>query len=140
MIDTNSPFHSSHNWRYSVDRNGGTPGLPNSVEACNPDTEQPWLSNVYPLNDSVISVFFSEPVDMAGIPVADWKVEGVATESVSNCDLLRENYLLGLGESLNDINGYTLEVPGAIKISMATAWRGYRWVLAFPLTQGGMTL
>ncbi|MBK9389647.1 MAG: lamin tail domain-containing protein [Bacteroidetes bacterium] len=62
MKDTKFPFYDEGNWIASCSRNGGSPGLINSVSSDNPDTSFYGILNVFPDDSSKIIVRFSEPV------------------------------------------------------------------------------
>jgi hypothetical protein len=51
------------NWRASEDPRGGTPGEPNSIMGNNPDTTRPRLVRAGFVDESAITLFFSEPMD-----------------------------------------------------------------------------
>ncbi|TFH33173.1 MAG: lamin tail domain-containing protein, partial [Bacteroidia bacterium] len=41
MVDTDYPFHTHENWRFSTSAEGGTPGIINSQRSSNPDNAAP---------------------------------------------------------------------------------------------------
>lgn len=63
LVDPGHPCGGAGNWKSSVHKNGGTPGLQNSVNAINPDTKMPEVLKVVVLNDKYIQVFFDEAID-----------------------------------------------------------------------------
>ena len=63
QIDANNPCGGQSNWHASTHPNGGTPNLPNSVAATNPDVTSPTLSKITVTNADTIVVFFTEPLD-----------------------------------------------------------------------------
>ena len=63
MIDPENPCGCQENWRASIDTKGGTPGSINSVNASNPDDNQPYIKRIGIISDSTIQVEFSEPMD-----------------------------------------------------------------------------
>jgi hypothetical protein len=62
MIDKGFPFYDSGNWKASISKTGGTPGLPNSVSGSNPDPVFIGVKNVFAEDSINIRVMFSEPV------------------------------------------------------------------------------
>jgi len=54
------------NWKASENSSGGTPGIVNSVNDSSPDTIAPILLFAVPLSDSVIAVYFTEPIGVDG--------------------------------------------------------------------------
>ncbi len=63
IIDPENPCIIDGNYRGSIDYNGGTPGTPNSVFSKNPDYIAPYMERAALISDSVLRVFFSEPMD-----------------------------------------------------------------------------
>ncbi|MFC2086279.1 lamin tail domain-containing protein, partial [Bacteroidota bacterium] len=64
LIDPSNPIGILNNWRASINQNGGTPGIQNSILAENPDDESPALKKIIVLNDTSIQLFFSEPLNL----------------------------------------------------------------------------
>ena len=58
---------SHDNWGYSVNQAGGTPGIENSISGSFPDFEAPFIKGHYLLNDSLLIIEFSEPMDSASL-------------------------------------------------------------------------
>lgn len=54
-----------NNWAASVNENGGTPGMINSIYSTAPDTIQPTITNIKILNELQLEVAFSEPLNEA---------------------------------------------------------------------------
>ncbi len=63
MIDPKNPCAGFDNWTASTRLNGGTPGMPNSVSAENPDQQGPDLMRSICADSVHILAFFSEPLD-----------------------------------------------------------------------------
>jgi len=66
-IDFKNPDDSKDNWQASNNSNGGTPGFENSVYKQNPDEILPNATTVFPVNDTIIGLGFSEPVSFENI-------------------------------------------------------------------------
>lgn len=62
-IDPNRFCGQTNNWFFSLNINGGTPGLENSVHTDNLDLEPPLLVNVEAISSSMLEIRFSEPID-----------------------------------------------------------------------------
>ncbi|HKK10956.1 MAG TPA: lamin tail domain-containing protein, partial [Bacteroidales bacterium] len=67
MIDPDNPCGAITNFSASVDQDGGTPGMINSVFDENPDVENPLLSHAKFVSDSILSLRFSESMDSAAL-------------------------------------------------------------------------
>lgn len=63
MIDPKNPCNGSANWTSSKDKNGGTPGIINSVNGHNQDDNPPKLLRASAIEATTITLLFSEPVD-----------------------------------------------------------------------------
>ncbi|UCH15614.1 MAG: lamin tail domain-containing protein [Bacteroidales bacterium] len=63
MIDINNPCGSDDNWAESNDYKGGTPGQVNSVTDSNPDYINPSPKRAAITSDSVLRIYFNEPLD-----------------------------------------------------------------------------
>ncbi len=66
MIDLKNPC-GANNWKASNDPSGGTPGKKNSVDGFNPDNISPDLIRAFPINDTTLEIFFSEPMNVSAI-------------------------------------------------------------------------
>jgi hypothetical protein len=66
MIDVQNPC-GADNWKASEDRNGGTPGLPNSVRGSNKDKKPPRLIRAYPIDHNRLQLYFNEAIDSSTI-------------------------------------------------------------------------
>ena len=62
-IDPERFCGSDENWKVSADPAGGTPGRINTVIGINPDTLNPEVTNIEIPEESVIEIFFNEPMD-----------------------------------------------------------------------------
>ncbi len=67
QIDPTNPCAGKYNWKASENANGGTPGAINSVNAVNGDATQPQLLRASLENDSLLRLWFSEPMDSATV-------------------------------------------------------------------------
>ena len=62
-IDAGNLSESAANWTASTDARGGTPGMPNAVQAHNPDVEAPFIVSWQMVDDNRLSLLFNEPFD-----------------------------------------------------------------------------
>ncbi|MDR3180376.1 MAG: lamin tail domain-containing protein [Prevotellaceae bacterium] len=62
-IDANNLSESAANWTASTDARGGTPGMPNAVQAHNPDTEAPFITTLQMPDDNTLLLTFNELFD-----------------------------------------------------------------------------
>lgn len=62
-IDPYNFCQGAENWTASVNENGGTPGMQNSVFGSNPDQSPPRLLRAAPLDSLNVRLTFSEPMD-----------------------------------------------------------------------------
>ena len=60
QIDPFNPCGEANNWEASKNKNGGTPGQINSIDADNPDTESPELLRASVPDENTVQLFFSE--------------------------------------------------------------------------------
>jgi hypothetical protein len=65
QIDPANPCGEGSNWKESTAINGGTPGAINSVNASNPDTQQPSLIKAILVPPDSLYLYFSEIIDTA---------------------------------------------------------------------------
>lgn len=63
MADTKNPCSGMNNWKGSINPNGGTPGMKNSVDGVNNDTSPPQLIRTYSLDSISVVALFDEPLD-----------------------------------------------------------------------------
>lgn len=63
QIDPWNTCGGKGNWKASTANAGGTPGSKNSVYASNPDNSIPDLFKVNVLKDTIVQLYFSEPLD-----------------------------------------------------------------------------
>ncbi len=62
MIDPDNPCGGINNWKASKSYLGGTPGSLNSVFESNPDNENPIVQRAGIIGDSIIRLYFNEPI------------------------------------------------------------------------------
>jgi len=115
MLDIGYPFHETGNWKYSNSNNGGTPGAANSVSASNPDYTDPWLDNVFPLDDTLVRVDFSEPVDISVAEEGEWVIENLKVGAVDEHGFMRKSFIICTGDKINSETIYELEVPQQVR-------------------------
>ena len=74
-VDTENLSEDSLNWKASNGIEGGTPGRVNSVKATNPDITAPTLEGITVINETTVSLHFSEPLLPATISPEKFTVE-----------------------------------------------------------------
>ncbi len=128
-IDENNPDESASNWHETEAVTGGTPGKRNSVYRPNPDQTAPDLLRAFPLNDSLIRVTFSEPMDWTTFSLEAFEVTKEPdlfktliftaphlnyVDAVLNKSLqLGVEYQLNLHQTLSDLSGNNLYLNSA---------------------------
>jgi hypothetical protein len=55
------------NWAASVNENGGTPGIINSIFSTAPDTTDPTIASIKIMNELQLEVIFSEPINESAV-------------------------------------------------------------------------
>lgn len=73
-IDPTTPCSSESNWTASVDPDGGTPGVENSVYAVVPDNTAPSLTSVFVNSATQIELQFSEPMNTGSLASGDYTI------------------------------------------------------------------
>ena len=80
MIDTKSPCAGSSNWKASINTNGGSPGIKNSIDAINTDAIAPQLKRAYTTDNVTIILVYDEPVDsLSGATLTNYAIDGSLT-------------------------------------------------------------
>lgn len=75
-IDPDRPCHHPGNWMSSTNRNGGTPGRPNSVLGKNPDLFHPVIESVMPESPTSLHLVFNEAMNVPSVVDKDaWNVK-----------------------------------------------------------------
>ena len=84
------------NWNASIATDGGTPGQQNSIYDTSPDNIAPNYTLVEILNDSTISVYFSEPMDSLSLTTGTYFISNnISVSSISvTTNLLNLNLYL----------------------------------------------
>ncbi len=100
-MDLGNQDLSSYNWDYSLDLDGGSPGLENSNKMDNNDSSKPIVNYLSYLNESSFKIYFSEAIDSSIISNSYIKVD---QHSISQIELdtvfLKEAKVI-LNEELN---------------------------------------
>lgn len=65
QINPKANCFNSTNWIASSNRNGGTPGVINSVNDTTPDTSNPKILSAFALTNSTVEITFNKPIDTA---------------------------------------------------------------------------
>lgn len=68
-------------WHSSLDPSGGTPGKINSIWMPIADQEGPMITNVFCINDTLLRIQFQENLDVTGIQVTQFDVQGLIPDS-----------------------------------------------------------
>ncbi|MFI5188485.1 MAG: lamin tail domain-containing protein [Chitinophagales bacterium] len=77
MIDTKNPCAGSSNWKASINPQGGTPGIKNSIDGINTDQTPPKLKYVYAMDSLNIVAVFDEPLDsLSGATISNYNIDG----------------------------------------------------------------
>lgn len=109
VIDTDSPFHVDGNWTSSVSKNGGTPGMKNSVSKSNPDLGFYGILNVSADDSLTVRLKLSEPV--IGLTCNKISITDEAITDISQIDPLYREYLIKLDHPLKRAVIYQLDMP-----------------------------
>lgn len=80
MVDLNNPCEGGANWRSTLNHDGGTPGVENSVNDSNPDITVPYPTDAEVVNDTLI-VYFSEIIMPEMIEATYFSVEELGNPS-----------------------------------------------------------
>jgi len=114
LIDDSFPFYYEGNWTASVSGKGGTPGYANSVSSVNRDMDFFGLVNVFPVENSLLKLTFSEPVSNFE-NLRETRIDyGLHVESISATDPLYREFTVKLSSGLVSKQPYTLELPEAV--------------------------
>jgi hypothetical protein len=117
QIDPLNPCGEIANWHASTDGNGGTPGKQNSVNAGNPDLIHPEVSRIGVKNDSMIQVYFTEPLDSSRLKkLTNYSIDNSIGNPVS-VSLIGPDYkalILGLKNKIQPSVIYTLTITDTI--------------------------
>jgi hypothetical protein len=131
MIDPNNPCGEAENWIASTKFFGGTPGTLNTAFGTNPDVVLPQLTEANALNDSTVSITFSEPLDNDGMLAAIYSINnGVGIGSFQIIDA--KNVQLNLSNKLTFQIKYTITVTGAFDCVGNTIGSNNTAVFALP--------
>jgi hypothetical protein len=92
LINLNNICAGIENWIASIDTNGGTPGMINSVYNPDAGSESPLVLEVRAINSNQIRITFSEPLDSLTLQLADFTID----QGVIISSLERMNFVLVL--------------------------------------------
>ncbi len=109
MIDTDVPFDDNGNWTASVSKNGGTPGMINSVSKSNPDLVFHGIENVFADDSVTVRLKLSEPV--FDLTVNKINISQETITDISQIDALQREYLIKLDHPLKHAVVYQIEMP-----------------------------
>ena len=80
MINPQTPCAGISNWTASIDNNGGTPGLINSVHSLTTDLSLPVLKRSYSTSNSTVILVFDEGIDSASaVPISNYQADNGLT-------------------------------------------------------------
>ena len=115
-IDYNNPHESSFNWQASNSKKGGTPGFVNSIYENISDDVPPDLLRAFPINDSVIGLQFSEPINISTLFNEMFEIDDdkIFVKSVSVKDFNLSIVYLQLNSSLSSGVEYTIDVNNTL--------------------------
>jgi hypothetical protein len=114
IIDTDFPFFSEGNWTASVSKNGGTPGIANSVKHTNRDIYFKGIENVFPGDSSRIMVYFSEPVFNLKEYIDEIRINGNRIQSGFSTEPLMREFILTTVNPIQKNQQYLLEMPPGV--------------------------
>lgn len=115
MRDTRNPCSGSSNWKSSIDARGGTPGIKNSADGPNADTEAPKLLRAYTTDSLNIVLVFNEPLDASNaLLVNNYTIsDGIGLPfTVTPFSPLADKINLVLNQPLLPAKIYTVTVNG----------------------------
>jgi len=115
MIDTQFPFYDEGNWRASVARKGGTPGLVNSVSCLNPDISFYGVKNVFPEDSINITVRFSETLFNIFENISSITIDDREIIALLPVDPLLREFSIKIGEPVEQGKRYELNISGDLK-------------------------
>lgn len=107
------PCSNSLNWVASVDPNGGTPGIQNSVFDTLPDTQAPVIASVNIITTTQISVLFNETMDSTSIANATYTITGGISVTMATVNNNNQGVVLTVSLALDSSTVYTLTIVGA---------------------------
>jgi hypothetical protein len=108
MIDTAFPFYDNGNWTASSSKNGGTPGIVNSVAVSNPDLHFKGIENIFAVDSTTIRLTFSEPV--FGFNTKNCSISDEKVSNVQCVDSLHREYLVKPAHTLKRADIYKFQV------------------------------
>jgi hypothetical protein len=111
MIDLRFPFYSGENWKASVSRLGGSPGMTNSVSDGNPDISFKGIENVFPDDSMTIRIRFSEPVFSFPDHIKSVRAGESGITEILPVDPLFREFLLKPATPLRRSEIYRIELP-----------------------------
>ncbi len=114
MIDTDYPFFPDGNWKASLSRLGGTPGVANSVSDENPDLFFYGLVNVFPDDPYNIRIRFSEPMVYFAGQSGDIRIDGTEVIAIDMAEPLCREFLLRIRDSLVLGEIYNIDIEESI--------------------------
>ncbi|MDP4209456.1 MAG: lamin tail domain-containing protein [Bacteroidota bacterium] len=117
QIDPFNPCGGKGNWKASQAKTGGTPGRKNSVFMSNPDVTQPEIFRIHVPSDSIINLWFTEPVDsVLGTSVLSYNIAPAVGSSreVRVMDNSFTSVQLLLSQKIKPNTSYSITVSGNI--------------------------
>lgn len=114
IIDKDYPFFYEGNWKESVSRKGGTPGIANSVAAHNPDYIFYGIDNVFPDDSVTLTIRFSEPVLSLYEELSEIKISGKDIIYINPVDPLYREFILKIEDPLKSRNLYKLDISESL--------------------------
>lgn len=112
MINTQSPCSGAENWRASVNANGGTPGIVNSIDGGTADATGPKLLSATVIDATHISLLFDESLDsLSAATIANYNISnGIGIASAQTIAPVFNTVEIVLATALQTGIAYTLTV------------------------------
>ena len=122
-INSNLPCSSSQNWSASNNPNGGTPGMINSIDNPQPDTQNPSIVETVAITASGIQIQFSEGMDSTSLVNATLNTSPSLTEQNRVVlgefpEMMTVNFIESFQTS--QTYSYTLSQVGDCSMNLAT--------------------
>lgn len=108
-IDVLNYSETIDNWSVAQNYTGGTPGHINSVSKANIDVFAPYITNIYPINDTIICINFSENMDPAQIENYIQLSNGISIHNVFPNNYSLQSFGVCISKSLQKGNQYECE-------------------------------
>ncbi len=113
MINTQASCYDAANWTASLNVNGGTPGIQNSVYDVTPDTSAPSLVSLSIISQTQLRATFNESMDVSSLVAGNMSFTGsLVISSVDIEDTFGTSILINLSSAFSRGISYTLTLSG----------------------------